>query len=131
MRTLCVAVTLLMSAQVASASARGGFWDELARLDVDASLIAYRYLECTDEATKGTASSDTVTPSKLMADWAASEAAKQCASRGRALIPSVGWIKATMLKAMARRVNKETALQVRHGEPKVLCAVEWRGCSMK
>jgi hypothetical protein len=117
MRTICAVVVLLFSAHAASASERVAFFDRLARLDAAASLTAFQYLECTESATKDAASRDIVTPSRLMADWAAKEGARQCASRGSALIAWVGWMEATRLKATAYRVNVETALQVRRGKP--------------
>jgi hypothetical protein len=127
MRTVAAAVCLLLSAQIVDAGERSAVWSHLARLDARASLAGYWYWECTAAAAKELASRDNVSPSRIMAEWAAREAAGQCASLGRALIATVGWSRAARIKAVVRHANAETALQVRN-PPGWACAVESRGC---
>ena len=137
MRALLAAVVLLLSAQMASAGERAAFFRQLHRLPVSASLQAFLYLECTEPAAKDAASRDNVSPAQIMADWAASEAAVQCTSEGKALSAAAGPKRAATLKAMVRRINIEQALAVRRQDPVMVCAVPgvWRarrsGCSMQ
>jgi hypothetical protein len=128
MRTVAAAVCLLLSAQIVDAGERSAVWSHLARLDARASLAAYWYWQCTAAAAKDAAARDKVTPSSLMTDSAAKEAAEHCASLGRALIAAAGWSRAAIVKAAVRRANVEAARRIRHGEPGWACAVESRGC---
>jgi hypothetical protein len=131
MRAISAVVAVLLSVQIASASERTAFLGRLAALDGSAAFSAYRYLECTESATKEAASRDNVTPSSLMAESVAKEAAGQCMPEGKALTASVGQRQAARLKAMAHRANVAAALAVRRGDPVMVCAVSWRGCSMR
>lgn len=131
MRPLSAAVILLMSAHGAAAGQREALFDRLGRLDANSSLTAYMYLECAEAATKDAASQDKVSPSRIMADWAARQGMARCASRGRALVASVGWSETAMLKVIVHRASIEAALNVRDPRPLAICAVEWHGCSMK
>jgi hypothetical protein len=125
---LCAAAALLLSVHGASAGELD-FTDQLERLNLgtDAALRAFAYFDCTQAAAKEAASRDRATPSGIMADWAAGEAAKQCESGGNALAAAAGQMQANTIKALVREASVETALAVRKGEPPYLCA-DGRGC---
>ena len=131
MRKVCAAAIMLLSVDAASASELGAFFDRLARLTPSASLLAYKYFECAESAAKDAASRDNITPSRIMADLAATEAAKQCEAGSKAFAASAGHRQAKAIKALVHRANVKTALQVRRGGPKILCAVASHACSMK
>jgi hypothetical protein len=127
---LGVSILLLLSAQAASAVGLE-FWERLERLSPLASLRAYEYLECTQSAAKKAAERDKASPSRIMAEWAASEAARQCSTGGRLLAALAGHRQASAVRATVHRINVESALAVRRGDPIMVCAVAWRGCHMK
>ncbi|HEX5959006.1 MAG TPA: hypothetical protein VFY92_10185 [Hyphomicrobiaceae bacterium] len=125
-------LTLDLSTQAADAGERLAFLRGLNRLPISVSPVALRYWECTETAAKETASRDNVSPATMMADWAASEAERQCASEGEALsAPALRPRQAAALTAMVRRANIQTALKARRNEPLMACAIAWRGCSME
>jgi hypothetical protein len=128
MRRLCAAAALLLSVHGASAGELD-FMDRMERLGLgtDAALRAFEYFDCAQSAAKEAASRDLATPSGIMADWAAGEAEKQCEAGGNALVAAVGQMQASTIKALVREANVETALAVRKGEPRYLCA-DGRGC---
>jgi hypothetical protein len=122
MRKLGAVAALILSAQVAGASdqtstPRAALFDAMRNLRSGVWFTTYQYLECTESATKEAAYADKASPAAWMADWAATEAAKQCSTEGRALAASAGKRKAKKLKAMVHRTNVETALSVRRGDP--------------
>jgi len=129
MRKVCAAAIMLLSVDAASASERGAFWDQIAKLDADQSLIAYKAMECSVSAAAALASADQITPARWMAEAAATEAGSQCGVT--ALDTTVGKDDADRLAATIQRISVERALQVRSGGPKILCAVASHACSMK
>jgi hypothetical protein len=125
MRKLGAVAVLLLSGHAALADngdERAALFDAMSGLKTRAWFSAYLYLECTDAAAKEAANADKASPAAWMADWAATEAAKQCSTEGRALIAGAGARKGKRLKAMVHRANVETALEVRRGGPLIAIA---------
>jgi hypothetical protein len=128
MRTLFGALLLLLLAHPLAASERWAFWDRTKGLDGAAWRAAVAYLDCTDKAAKEAARSDKATPSRIMTEWAAGEAAGQCLSEWSALETAAGQTEAAALKAIVYRASVETALKEREGPEPIACAAGSDAC---
>jgi hypothetical protein len=119
MRALGLLLGLTLLGSGAAAGDKAALWTALSKLDASASLSAYEFAECAEAAARDGALRDTVTPSQIMAETVATEAAKQC---------DAGNTQAEAIKAIVHRLNVETALAVRRGEPLMVCAVGRHPC---